>query len=138
MNIVDIKEVLDTGGKDKLDLIFEMQRKLKEKYDKIEKEKGFFVPELPLNINDCKTQNYLKDLYYRIVTELVESSECLKSKPWKQTEVLTDVDHLHEELGDVVHFFIELCINVGIGPEELFEIYFKKHKVNSWRIQTNY
>jgi len=138
MNIVDIKEVLDTGGKDKLDLIFEMQRKLKEKYDKIEKEKGFFVPELPINIDDCLTQEYLKSQAYRIVSELVEATECLKNKAWKQTETFCDVDHFMEEVSDSFHFFIELCIVLGITSENLFQLYFKKMKVNEWRVRTRY
>ena len=137
MNITDVKEVLVEEG-DKLDLIFRFQSKLKEKYDLIEKSKGLYVPDLPLNINDCKTQVYLKDMFYRVVTELVEASECLRNKPWKQSEVIVDQDHLFEELSDAAHFFLELCICLGITSEELFQLYFKKHEVNSWRIRTNY
>lgn len=137
MNILDIKKVFEMEG-DKLDLLFEGQKRLKIKYDPIEKKKGIYVPDLPLNINECRNQYYLKEMFYRIVTELVEASECLKSKPWKQSEVLCDFDHLKEEISDSFHFFLELCICLGITSEELFQLYFKKHEVNSWRIKTNY
>ncbi len=137
MNITDVKETLGEEG-DKLDLIFKFQSKLKEKYDLIEKDKGLCVPDLPLNINDCKTQVYLKDLFYRVVTELVEASETLKSKPWKMSEVLVDRDHLFEELSDATHFLVELCICLGMDSEVFFQNYFKKMKVNEWRIKTNY
>ena len=137
MNILDIRKVFEIEG-DKLDLVFEGQKRLKAKYDPIEKKKGIYVPMLPMDVNCCLNQEYLKSLFYRIVTELVEASECLKSKPWKQSEVLVDKDHLFEELSDCFHFFLELCICLEITSEKLFQLYFKKHEVNSWRIETNY
>ena len=137
MNITDIKISLD-GEFDKLEKIFELQGKLKEKYDIIERQKDFFVPDLPLDINTCKNQEYLKSLAYRVVSELIEATECLRNKAWKQSEVLTDLDHLKEELADCLHFYIEFCINLGITADELFELYFKKQEVNRWRQQTKY
>jgi len=144
MNITDIKETkegISVEVTDLLKTIFEEQMKLKKKYDEIEMKKGFFVPDISvfsLDLSDTKNQMYLKDLFYRIVTELVEASECLKNKPWKMSEVPTDVDHLKEELVDALHFYVELCINVGIDSEELFNLYMKKNKVNQWRQETNY
>jgi NTP pyrophosphatase (non-canonical NTP hydrolase) len=137
MNITDIKVNLD-GNFDKLEKIFELQCKLKEKYDVIERGKGLYVPELPLDINSCKNQEYLKSIVHRVVAELEEASECLRNKPWKQSEVLTDGDHLKEELSDALHFFVELCINFGISAEELFNLYFRKQEVNKWRQRTKY
>ena len=137
MNITDVKEILREEG-DKLEKIFELQGKLKEKYDVIEAGKGLYVPKLPFDINHCLNQEYLKSLFYRVNAELFEASECLKNKPWKQSEVLTDNDHLFEELVDALHFYIELCINVGIDAGKLFELYFKKQEVNKWRVQTKY
>jgi len=137
MNITEIKEVLKFEG-DKLDLIFEFQKKLKEKYDCIERQKGIYVPVMPFDVNDCRTQYFLKDMFFRVITELVEASETLKSKPWKMSEVLVDQDHLYEELSDALHFYTELCIDLGINSEKLFELYFKKMKVNEWRIKTRY
>ena len=137
MNITEIKEVLKFEG-DKLDLIFEFQKKLKEKYDCIERQKGIYVPVMPFDVNDCRTQYFLKDMFFRVITELVEASETLKSKPWKMSEVLVDQDHLYEELSDALHFYTELCIDLGIDSEKLFELYFKKMRVNEWRIQTRY
>ena len=138
MNINDVKEIMKVDGEDKLDMIFVFQKKLKEKYDCIERMKGIYVPVMPLDVNDCRTQYFLKDMFFRVITELVEASETLKSKPWKMSEVLVDQDHLYEELSDALHFYLELCINLGITSEKLFELYFKKMKVNEWRIKTRY
>lgn len=138
MNITDVKEIMKVDGEDKLDVIFAVQRKLKEKYDCIERMKNIYVPVLPLDVNNCRNQEYLKSLCYRVVAELVEATECLKNKAWKQSEVLTDTDHLEEEIADALHFFIELCINLGIDSQKLFELYFKKSEVNKWRQATQY
>lgn len=140
MNITDVKKELFgfVSEGDKLDLIFEIQMRLKKKYDEIESKKGLYVPSFPLDVNNTMNQEYLKSLSYRVVSELVEATECLKNKAWKQSEVLTDVDHLKEELADALHFFIEFCIVLGISPDELFELYFKKSEVNKWRQQTKY
>ncbi|MCL6542075.1 MAG: dUTP diphosphatase [Roseiflexus sp.] len=137
MNILDVDKIEKITGKDKLEDIFELQRKLKEKYDIIEREKGIYVPE-KVNIHSCRDQEYLKSLFYRIIAELVEAAETLKNKPWKQSEVMTDVDHLFEELADAFHFYIELCINLGIDADKLYELYFKKQEVNKWRQKTKY
>jgi len=138
MNITDIKEIMKVDGEDKLDVIFAVQKKLKEKYDCIERMKGIYVPVLPIDVNICRNQEYLKSLCYRVIAELVEATETLKNKAWKQSEVLTDTDHLEEELADALHFFIELCISLGIDSQKLFELYFKKSEVNKWRQATLY
>jgi len=138
MNVTDVKEIMKVDGKDKLDVIFAVQKKLKEKYDCIERLKGIYVPVLPIDVNICRNQEYLKSLCYRVIAELVEATECLKNKAWKQSEVLTDRDHLEEELADALHFFIELCISLGIDSQKLFELYFRKSEVNKWRVQTKY
>ena len=96
MNILDVKVATGFDG-DKLDLIFKVQGSLEDKYDKIEADKGIYVPRKPIDLNNCLNQYYLKDLFHRVIAELEEASECLKNKPWKQTEVMTDVDHLFEE-----------------------------------------
>ena len=138
MNINDIKKIIKVDGEDKLDVIFAVQKKLKEKYDCIERQNGNFVPVLSLDINNCRHQEYIRSLIYRVIAELIEAGECLRNKMWKQSEVLTDVDHLEEEMGDVIHFVVELCINLGIDSNKFFEIYFKKSEVNKWRIDTKY
>lgn len=137
MNITDVEISLE-GDFDKLEKIFELQGKLKKKYDVIEAGKGLYVPKLPFDINHCLNQEYLKSLFYRIHAELFEASECLKNKAWKQSEVMTDVDHLCEELSDALHFYVELCLNLGIDANKLFELYFRKQEVNKWRQATKY
>ena len=137
MNIKDVKMKLNRireqyPSKDLFYIIFERQKELMEKYREIEN-----MPR-EIDINTKKGQVWLKDFAWRITEELGEAMNCLKNKPWKQTEMLTDVDHYKEELADAFHFFIELCIISGISSEELFLLYFKKSEVNLFRQRSKY
>ena len=38
----------------------------------------------------------------------------------------------------MLHYFIELLIVVGIRPDELYDAYMKKGKINEERIKGNY
>ena len=137
MNIKDVKIKKIKG--DKLNLIFKRQKELMKKYHKIEKANEIWVPDkLPLDLNNCKCQYRIKDFLWRITEELGEAGNCLKNKPWKQTQVETDVDHFIEELADAFHFWIELCIMIGLTADDLFEFYYKKSEVNAFRQRSKY
>lgn len=143
MNIRDVKlasEVMcDTGEKDMLRNIFQKQWELMHKYHKIEeKNKCLLSKDVPVDINSPRGQMQLKDFAWRITEELGEAMSCLKNKPWKQTHMETDVDHYQEEIADAFHFFIELCILSGIGPDDLFNLYMKKNHVNQFRQRSKY
>lgn len=72
------------------------------------------------------------------IEELYEAINLMKNKPWKQTDVPTDVEKFKEELADMWHFLIELHILAGIDPEEIFRQYFRKAFINVHRQQTGY
>ena len=122
---------------DKLERVFLLQRYLHEKYKPIERGNDLYYPE-KFNLDRPKDQEKLRVMFMRIIQELVEAAECLKSKAWKQTHVITDQDHFKEELIDALHFYIELCLCVGIEANDLYEIYTKKMRINNWRIGTKY
>ena len=137
MNIKDVKLKRKYG--DKLDLIFERQMELIKKYYDIEKKNGAIVPDkIPVDLNSRIGQYRIKDLSERIVEELMEAMNCLKLKPWKQTDIETDKEHYFEEISDAIHFLIELCITSGMTSQTFFETYFKKSEVNKFRIRSNY
>lgn len=143
MNILQIKdenkvvEEVEAATLDKLERIFLLQRVVMHRFREVEKKNDIYCPESP-DPNSPKDQERIRSMFMRIIQELVEGAECLKNKPWKTTHVLTDVDHLKEELADALHFFVELCIELSITPQELYELYVKKNKVNHWRVDTKY
>lgn len=139
MNVNDFKDVEIPEG-DMLQGIFDGQASLMPNYLDIEKERGFLVvePEMFGELDHRFVQGRIKDLNSRAVEELYEAMNCLKNKPWKQSEVHTDEVHFLEEIGDALHFFVEMCITAGISAEDLARIYHRKHAVNVFRQESKY
>ena len=109
MNVNDAEKETIVG--DQLEAIFARQKELMSKYEEIESKNGLLqTKDIPVNINDAKGQARLKDFAWRITEEIGEAMNCLKNKPWKQTQIETDEVHYLEEIVDAFHFFIELCI----------------------------
>lgn len=137
MNVKDFESEKIEG--DKLDMIFKRQKELMKKYHNIELKQGLLQTEdCPVNLNDAKGQARLKDFAWRITEELGEAMNCLKNKPWKQTQMETDTIHFIEEISDAFHFFIEMCILIGLTPESLTDIYLRKSLVNKFRQESEY
>ena len=139
MNILDMADVELPEG-DKLETIFDGQNQLIDKYHDIEAGRGALVIQRKDfgAIDSRFVQWRIKDLAYRTVEELSEATNCLKNKPWKQSEVMTDKEHFYEELADAFHFFIELCITAGMDAEDLALLYHKKNAVNKFRQRSKY
>ena len=138
MNISDINESAPSEG-DKLVNIFKQQRALMEKYHPIEERNGLLeTPDVPVDLDSRFGQARLKDFAWRITEEIGEAMNCLKNKPWKQSQFVTDKAHFYEEIIDAFHFFVEMCILSGLEAEDLYEIYFKKSEVNKFRQRSNY
>lgn len=129
-----------TSDHDKLNFIFEAQRQLMHRYHEIEEANGAIVisPLREGQLDDRDVQARLKHLAQCMIEELCEATSELKNKPWKQSERPTDVPAFKEEVGDVLHFFVEFCITAGITPEELHRGYMRKHNKNQERQATGY
>jgi len=137
MNIKDIQSVTVPEGAPLLD-IFEAQLQLEENYHAIERETVGLDLIHPVDIHSHEGQARLKDLAFRCIAEIVESTECLKNKPWKQTPMETDIMHFREEVSDALHFFVAYCLAAGITAEQLYALYFAKHDVNKFRQRSKY
>jgi len=112
---------------DMLETLFEKQLALAKKYD---------LTTAPIQ---TKTgQNQARTSAYFMVEELFEAMNCLKNRPWTQTELDTDLTHFHEELADSFLFFILLCSQTGLDAETLFKTSLKKIKVNNFRYKSHY
>lgn len=66
------------------------------------------------------------------------SRNCLKNKPWKQTGVMTNEVLYQSKLVESFVSLIGYFSLLSITPEELYYIYFKKNKVNQFRIESKY
>lgn len=146
MNITDIEKLIEAGEieappeGDMLELMFERQNQLIDKYHGIEKDRGAHVIDREMFglIDHRYVQFRLKDLSQRVIEELMECTNTLRNKPWSQTDKETDVDHMKEELADTFHFLLEFAITAGISAKELFYLYYLKSETNKFRIRTKY
>ena len=114
MNKEITKEV--EAKEDKLDTLFKMQTALD----------GYIREKRNLNYSRgewvCKKAQALT----------VELSEVLEEAQYKWWKNYGDIDDakLKEEIVDVLHFFLGMCIDAGLTADELFDIYIKKNKEN--------
>lgn len=127
-------------GLDMLDAVFQGQRELMARYHEIEESNGSPVifEEQEGELEDRQVQARLRQLFGFLVQELGEAMQELKLKPWKRTELPTDKEALYGELGDCLHFFVELCITAGMTAEDLHQAYFRMHQKNINRQNSDY
>lgn len=139
MNVLDFPDTEIPEG-DLLKAIFERQKELMLKYHDIEERRGALVvaPDQYGNIDHRFVQWRIKDLMQRTIEEMMEAANCLKNKPWKQSELATDKVHFYEEIADAVHFLVEMCITSGMDAEDFALMYLKKAEVNKFRQRSNY
>jgi dimeric dUTPase (all-alpha-NTP-PPase superfamily) len=98
---------------DKLEIIFNKQRELMEKYHHIEVANGLCQTEkCPVDLNDPKGQARIKDFAWRFTEELGESMAHFSMDEEREVD---SSDELKEELIDGLHFLTELSILAGLN-----------------------
>lgn len=103
---------------DKLEHIFQMQKDLNDFITKNHKLENKYTPE-----------EWIQKNILALISELSEVLSEVNFKWWKNNKEINR-QALKEELVDVLHFFISMCIHAGMTAEELYEIYVKKNKEN--------
>lgn len=101
---------------DKLDTIFAMQKALND--DIVERR----------NLNFTQKE-WLQKTILATISELAEVLDETQFKWWKNEKPI-DEPKLKEELVDVLHFFVSMCLRAGMDADELFRIYCDKNKEN--------
>ncbi|MGI6160860.1 MAG: dUTPase [Christensenellales bacterium] len=102
---------------DKLDSIFKMQ----EQFDNELIEKR--------GLHGISQEQWIQKETLALISELAELLDEVNFKWWKN-EKPVDMDAVKEELVDILHFFVSMCIKTGMDANELFEIYIKKNREN--------
>ena len=105
---------------DKLVEIFDLQKAFNDSVIK-ERQLGHIRPE-----------EWMQRHTLALMCELAEMLEETNYKWWKNARPVYD-DALKEELVDILHFFISLCLNAVMDAEDLYARYLKKNKVNFGR-----
>lgn len=79
-----------------------------------------------------------KEMLWDITYSLNLSRNFLRNKPWKQSQVLVDEQAYQEEVVKSFIMLLGFFSIIGLNPEDLFYIYFKKNQVNRFRIKSKY
>lgn len=74
----------------------------------------------------------------RTVGALAVACNCLKNKPWKNTQMMTDEAYFTQKVLEVWDRFAELCQRSGLTSAKMFDLYFRKSEVNKFRQRSNY
>jgi len=107
--------------------VFQEQKRLNEKinstlYDEIKD------PEI-------RRQRFL-DFELAMRQESAEAVDSLNWKWWKKDE--DDWTNVKIELVDMLHFWVSMCTVAGLDANEVFDLYFKKNKLNHKRQEQGY
>ena len=102
---------------DKLDTIFEYQKKFD---DEIVEKRG---------LQDIPMEEWIQKETLAMVSELAELIDEVNFKWWKNKKEV-DVNLVHGELVDILHFFVSMCLKTGMSAEMLFDEYMHKNKEN--------
>ena len=108
---------LDLKGKDKLDMIFELQEKFDQ--DVIKNRK----------LENIQPEEWIQKQTLAVMSELAELLNEVNFKWWKNPKEVNTMN-VKEELIDILHFFVGMCNRIGMSSAELFEIYIEKNKEN--------
>lgn len=76
--------------------------------------------------------------YWEVSYQLGMLGNCLKLKPWKQDEVLTDVNKVETQLAEVFYALLNCFAANGNTEEDIYSLYTRKNKVNKFRQNSGY
>ena len=102
---------------DKLERIFEMQACFQK--DLVNRR----------HLEDIPMEKWMQMQTLAMLSELVELIDEVNFKWWKNPKPV-DGDRVKEELVDILHFFVSMCLNAGMSAEELYSRYIEKNQEN--------
>lgn len=76
-----------------------------------------------------------KAVYF--VEQIAMMCNCLKNKPWKQTQMVTDKEEFYRRLKNVWVGYLSI-LSTCLSPDDIAEVYLKKSQVNKFRQRSNY
>lgn len=80
----------------------------------------------------------MKQYLWDITFHLQIARNTLKNKPWKQTEMMTDTSQYEDSMRKTCLALFKFFAFTGFTKESLYVIYYKKNRVNLFRIKSKY
>ena len=90
-----------------------------------------FDSELALkrNLSDIPMEQWIQMETLAMLSELAELIDEVNFKWWKNPKPV-DEDKVKNELVDILHFFVSMCLKTGMSADELHQRYLEKNKEN--------
>lgn len=102
---------------DRLEKIFEMQKMLN---NDIRKKR---------NLEGISKEEWIQKQTLAMISELSELLDEVNFKWWKNKKPVNE-QLVKEELVDILHFFVSMCLEYDMDAEELLTMYMDKNKEN--------
>lgn len=104
-------------AQDKLETIFQMQNSFDSEL--IEKR----------GLQNITPEQWIQKETLAMLSELAELLDEVNFKWWKNPKEINN-QAVKEELVDILHFFVSMCLKMNMTAQELFEMYIEKNKEN--------
>lgn len=75
---------------------------------------------------------------YAVIQEIGNAMNLLKNKPWKQTQMMTDVPRFNTYIAAAFMAFGRFCASIGMDRNQVLDFYFRKSEVNKFRQRSQY
>jgi dimeric dUTPase (all-alpha-NTP-PPase superfamily) len=111
---------------DKLDEIFRLQKELNQRI-------GVDTDRM----TDAERQQWVLNYCRAMSQEVAELTDCVPWKWWAKYQKF-DKQNARVEIVDLLHFLVSVAQVMGIGSDEIFDAYTKKHQVNLDRQESGY
>ena len=80
-------------------------------------------------LEDVEPEIWIQREVLAIIAELGELLAEVNFKWWKNPQPVNS-DAVKEELVDILHFFVSMCIKAGFSAEEIYQAYLAKNREN--------
>lgn len=80
-------------------------------------------------LQGIKQNEWMQKHILAMLSEMAELLDEVNFKWWKNPKPVNE-SALKEELVDILHFFLSLCLTAGMDAEEIFQIYKRKNAEN--------
>lgn len=107
-----------------------------DKLENIFKYQNQFDTELALKrgLTDIPMEQWIQKETLAMMSELAELIDEVNFKWWKNPKPV-DSGKVKDELVDILHFFVSMCLKTGMDANELHQRYMNKNKENFARQQ---
>lgn len=127
-------------AKDQLDGIFEVQGKFMEQLGVPCLQLEQRAPNTILHASEFVKMltSFTQTCTTALACETTELLDALPWKPWKKSHDKVDLNNVHIEIVDMMHFVVEIALIWGLDSRTLFQLYMKKMQENIDRQNKGY